>query len=168
MNEKERETLFNRIQDAKWMGWITQILSPSDISGGMLGKQNYNLNMMSHDTAIMLIRKALELGVRVKEVYVDTVGLEEIYEKKLSEIFPGIKVRIFVIYCNHRVWYHFCRHTQPHFSCSQVTVRSKADSLFPVVSAASICAKVVRDRVLESWTYREQHMRGDTTPMGCG
>ena len=74
------------------MGWITHILSPSDISGGMLGKQNYNLNMMSHDTAIMLIRKALDLGVRVKEVYVDTVGLEEIYEKKLSEIFPGIQV----------------------------------------------------------------------------
>lgn len=44
----------------------------------------------------------------------DTVGPADKYEHKLSQRFPGI----------------------------QVTVRPKADSLFPVVSAASICAKV--------------------------
>lgn len=48
------------------------------------------------------------------QIYVDTVGPADKYEYKLSQRFPGI----------------------------QVTVRPKADSLFPVVSAASICAKV--------------------------
>lgn len=48
------------------------------------------------------------------QIYVDTVGPADKYEHKLSQRFPGI----------------------------QVTVRPKADSLFPVVSAASICAKV--------------------------
>lgn len=47
-------------------------------------------------------------------MFVDTVGDAERYEEKLSGLFPSI----------------------------QFSVRKKADSLFPIVSAASICAKV--------------------------
>lgn len=48
------------------------------------------------------------------QVYVDTVGDPEKYRVKLSEIFPAIKF----------------------------VVAKKADSLYPVVSGASIVAKV--------------------------
>uniref|UniRef100_A0A1A7YQD8 Ribonuclease n=2 Tax=Iconisemion striatum TaxID=60296 RepID=A0A1A7YQD8_9TELE len=128
LTEAERETLFQKLEEAKsYIGWALQILSPNVISTSMLQRTKYNLNALSHDTAIGLIQFALDSGVEVKEVYVDTVGPAEKYQEKLSQHFPGV----------------------------QVTVRPKADSLFPIVSAASICAKVARDHAVEGWKFTE-------------
>uniref|UniRef100_A0A1A8K3M0 Ribonuclease n=1 Tax=Nothobranchius kuhntae TaxID=321403 RepID=A0A1A8K3M0_NOTKU len=128
LTEAERETLFQKLEEAKsYVGWALQILSPNVISTSMLQRTKYNLNALSHDTAIGLVQFALDSGVQVKEVYVDTVGPAEKYEEKLSQHFPGV----------------------------QVTVRPKADSLFPIVSAASICAKVARDHAVEGWKFPE-------------
>ncbi|KAL6327923.1 hypothetical protein AAG906_027334 [Vitis piasezkii] len=62
-----------------------------------------------------------------KLVYVDTVGDAEKYRLKLSERFPAVKF----------------------------VVAKKADSLYPVVSGASIVAKVTRDRALRDWVLVE-------------
>ena len=51
----------------------------------------------------------------IAQVYVDTVGDPSKYQQKLQSIFPGIKI----------------------------VVAKKADSLYPIVSAASIMAKVL-------------------------
>lgn len=83
---------------------------------------------MSHNCAVNMIRRALDAGVNVTEVFVDTVGDPERYEAWLTKQFQN---RI------------------------KFTVRKKADSLFACVSAASICAKVTRDKELDDWVYRE-------------
>ncbi|XP_075900187.1 ribonuclease H2 subunit A isoform X2 [Nelusetta ayraudi] len=128
LSEAERENLFEKLQESKnYIGWAVKILSPNTISTSMLQRTKYNLNALSHDTAIGLVQFALDSGVQLKEVFVDTVGPADKYEDKLSKLFPGITV----------------------------TVRPKADSLFPVVSAASICAKVARDRVVKGWNFAE-------------
>ncbi|XP_029904474.1 ribonuclease H2 subunit A [Myripristis murdjan] len=128
LTEAERENLFQKLDEARsFVGWALQILSPNTISTSMLQRAKYNLNSLSHDAAIGLVQYALDSGVQLKEVFVDTVGPAEKYQEKLSQRFPGL----------------------------EVTVRPKADSLFPIVSAASICAKVARDHAVKGWNFME-------------
>ncbi|XP_074835892.1 ribonuclease H2 subunit A isoform X2 [Carettochelys insculpta] len=128
LTEAERERLFGRLDRARdFVGWALHILSPNLISTSMQQRAKYNLNSLSHDTAMGLIRHVLDAGVQVTEVFVDTVGPAEKYQEKLKRHFPELVV----------------------------TVRPKADSLFPIVSAASICAKVARDRAVKNWRFLE-------------
>ena len=65
------------------------------------------LNEISHNAAIHLIRVALKRGVRVAEVYVDTVGPPEKYQAKLQALFPAIKVGEVSIECLNDISQHF-------------------------------------------------------------
>jgi ribonuclease H2 subunit A len=105
-----------------WLGWSITSMSARDISAGMLGTgKGYNLNAQAHDTTAQLIREVIERGVNVTEIYVDTVGPPVTYQAKLQKLFPN----------------------------SKVTVSKKADSIYPIVSAASVCAKVTRDVTID-------------------
>ncbi|KAL6071041.1 Ribonuclease H2 subunit A [Balamuthia mandrillaris] len=127
LTEMQRESLFASIHNSADVGWSVIVLSPEELSQKMQRRSKYNLNEISHDTAADLIRATLNKGIKLKEIYVDTVGTPQKYQWKLSAQFPGI----------------------------DITVSKKADSLFPIVSAASICAKVIRDKYLEAWKFKE-------------
>ena len=109
-------------------------------------------NAQSQDVIVRLIAEVLEKGFPVQhvrliathlfqsrlschQIFVDPVGPHEVYEAKLKALFPD----------------------------RQFTVVPKADALFPVVSAASIVAKVTRDTFLEVWKYTlaEQGLKFD-------
>jgi len=105
-------------------GWATSALSARDIAAAMLrpaAAAAYNLNAQAMDATATLVRGVLDRGVNVRALFVDTVGPPAAHQKKLERLFPGVAV----------------------------TVAKKADSLYPCVSAASVCAKVTRDAALD-------------------
>lgn len=97
----------------------------------MLKREKISLNKISTDAAVQLIRNAINRGINVREVYVDTVGKPETYQMMLENKFSdnGITFK----------------------------VSAKADSLFPSVSAASIVAKVTRDSEVNNWIFKEDN-----------
>ena len=70
-----------------------------------------------------MIQSALDRGIPIRECYVDALGPSVPWQARLSATFSTIKF----------------------------TVCPKADSLFKIVGAASIIAKVTRDRYIENW-----------------
>lgn len=123
----QRTHLLGSIDAKDSIGYVIRTLSPKEISANMLQTSllwksvirsvPFNLNEMSHKAAMDMIRELLRMNIRVKEVYIDTVGSAEKYEAKLRAAF--------------------------NFTTIKFTVSAKGDALFKCVSAASIVAKVL-------------------------
>lgn len=145
LTEASREKLFESLQTSengfRDLGYISKVISPNMISNSMLRRKKYNLNALSHDTAIDLIKRVELKGIKIGHIYIDTVGPAAKYKEKLEKFFPN---------------YVF-------------TVAEKADSKYPIVSAASVCAKVKRDRIVKNWVYLEgKSLLLDTFNLGSG
>ena len=118
LNDKQRLKLFNKIVESNDIGFVVRPILPSEISRNMLRKSNdvYNLNEMSHDAAMVMIRKIVNCGIKVEKAFIDTVGHAGYYRQKLEREFPTI----------------------------EFVVESKADAKYAPCSAASVVAKVMR------------------------
>lgn len=104
-------------------------LHAQSLCNDQLRRDKISLNLISTDAACELIQKALDEKINIKKVFVDTVGSAEKYEELLKTKFKRYNI--------------------------QFKVAPKADSLFACVSAASIVAKVTRDKTLENWQFEE-------------
>lgn len=98
----------------------------------MLRRQPINLNRQAEEATISLIQSALDRRIPLVECYVDALGPAPQWQARLSAIFPSVKF----------------------------TVCAKADSLFKIVGAGSIIAKVTRDRYIEGWRDVEDSNAG--------
>ncbi|KAG7394143.1 Ribonuclease H2 subunit A [Phytophthora boehmeriae] len=125
LSAESRAQLFEKMRSTEGLGWIVRLISAAEISNKMQ-RQTSNLNEMSRDAAIQLINEVQKKGAVVKKVFVDTVGDPRWYQNFLTKHFNGT---------------------------IEFRVEKKADSLFKVVSAASIAAKVTRDRVITDWIW---------------
>lgn len=126
LTDPVRRDLFAKMYSGEiaGVGYATTSITPVDVSGGMLRfppSKNYNLNEQAHDVTMGLIQGVIDRGVKLDHVYVDTVGQPASYQKKLEQRFPSVKF----------------------------TVAKKADSLYCVVSVASVVAKVTRDIIVD-------------------
>jgi len=128
LTEKKRDEIFDDIcKHKESIGWAIEAISPNVIANSMYRRTKISLNEVSMVSATDLIRGVIEAGVNVTEIYVDTVGKPESYQVRLKGVFPGVKI----------------------------VVAKKADATYPIVSAASICAKVSRDHAICAWRFRE-------------
>ncbi|CAG9583582.1 putative ribonuclease H [Leishmania major strain Friedlin] len=123
LNERRRLASLQQLRQLKTFRSFTVCVSPEEISKTMTGRSGRNSNTLSHETAIQIISEAtLASAGKLCAAYVDTVGPPETYQARLAGRFPHLRV----------------------------TVAKKADSIFPIVSAASIVAKTVRDTAIEA------------------
>ncbi|KAJ9572058.1 Ribonuclease HII [Nakaseomyces glabratus] len=141
LTDPVRRMLFGKMYagEIDQVGYATTAITPYDISTGMSRyppSRNYNLNEQAHDVTMALIQGVIDRGVSIDHVYVDTVGPPASYQRKLEDRFPSIKF----------------------------TVAKKADSLYCVVSVASVVAKVTRDLLIESLRRTPDEIMGSGYP----
>lgn len=129
LREEHRDELRSKILISAFIKTFEKVLTASFLSESMLRKDKYNLNSISHDAAIGLVQKAIDRGINIAEIYVDTVGNPEQYAAKFRERFSVVQ---------------------------KVVVAKKADATYPIVGAASIIAKTTRDRRVREWRFPEQ------------
>ena len=69
LTEEKRDDLLKILNDnSNYIGWAIHVLSPRFISSSMYRRSKYNLNTMSHDTAIGLVKMALDKGKAQKRL----------------------------------------------------------------------------------------------------
>lgn len=141
LTKEQRDDFREKLDNADFLASDSIVLHASELSAKMLRPSKYNLNAISHDTALSLVQRALDRGVNVKEVYVDTVGDPAKYAAMFRDSFPSLE---------------------------KVVVEKKADGTYPIVGAASIVAKTTRDKCVASWVFQEEARAASDRHLGDG
>ena len=144
LKEGQRESFFDDIRRHPSIGWVIEELTAETISKEMQRRNAISLNLISYNAVVRMLEKIRDTPpdgsqMTVTDVFVDTVGDPEYYKSILL------------------------RAMGDDFA-TKFTIEKKADATYKVVSAASIIAKVTRDRVLNTWVRLCTRVREDVLP----
>jgi ribonuclease H2 subunit A len=79
LTHKTRRALLTKMEKTLELGYLVRVLHSSEISRNMMRTPKpYNLNDMSHDAAMDMIRLVQKAGVNLTHVTIDTVGTPEV------------------------------------------------------------------------------------------
>ncbi|OHT08563.1 Ribonuclease H2 subunit A [Tritrichomonas foetus] len=132
LTSDKRASILKKLEQLP-VGFVVKSISAAEISAICLSRGQTSLNTISFQACQELVQRAIDEGLDIKTLYVDTVGKEESYQSLLERRFPKIKI----------------------------TVAAKGDSKFKCVGAASIHAKVRRDKEMEDFTFEEPNIKCD-------
>lgn len=68
LNLEARDKFRSQIEAAEWIDYKVDVIMPQELSAKMLRKHKYNLNLISHDSAIHLVESAINEGFDIREV----------------------------------------------------------------------------------------------------
>lgn len=152
LSEEQRETSFRKLKESPGVHSAVREITAEEISAQQLGRAPRSLNKISHAAQIELlngVRKTVTGGEgegkrqrrgRLVALFVDVVGPQNYHHETLSRVFPECLV----------------------------IVQSKADAKFPITSAASVVAKVTRDRGLREHVFPEPLTNTPSKAYGSG
>ena len=145
MKESDRDKMLQTIISHESIGWVIEELPAVLLSEEMLKATPVSLNSISYDAVIRIlssIRDAHPNNPVISNIYIDTVGDPDTYKNRLTRSLGN--------------------------DFGNFTIEKKADATYKVVGAASIIAKVVRDKLLSTWTFPEQKFAKFDKSFGSG
>lgn len=84
LSREKRDKMFDQLQKDSFVDCLVDSISAISISNSMLGRQKTSLNAIAADSTCKLIRTALNHGVDLQEIYVDTVGDAKHYQASIQ------------------------------------------------------------------------------------
>ncbi|KAI3677540.1 hypothetical protein L6452_36805 [Arctium lappa] len=71
LKEEKREELFENLKVDEEIGWAVDVINPGELSAKMLKKNKINLNEISHESAMGLVKRVLDMGYLLTELIFD-------------------------------------------------------------------------------------------------
>lgn len=137
--KRENHAMILSQLQSEGLGFVSYVATAEEISSKCF-QQNESLNSFSYSIVIDIIKQIAAAGAKIKCVYIDTVGDSTKYKLLLEKEFKDLRF----------------------------VVEDKSDSKYKIVGAASIHAKVTRDKELKDFVFEETDLEINGHDYGSG